>query len=444
MSYTLPALEVFPEKCTGRLACLRMCPTHAIRVRNRRISIKPELCIDCGGCIVACPGGAIQARTDSKKSLDKYKFNVAIASSSLYGQFPRSVTPQDIHDGLLALGFDAVFDLSVETELYIRALREYMDEYKGPWPLISSMCPVVVRLLQVSFPNMVRQLVPLQPPREIAGLRAKHHYSKKLGIDDNDIGAIYITPCPAKTASIKSPAEGVKSNLDLALEIRDIYNPLLAEITKRKRSSANNKLTPPDGCITSLLHLMLPATGGLSSAIEDPRRVSVAQLPNIIQVCEDLEKGKIRDIGFLECNACSGGCIGGPLTVDDRFVAMSKLQHIVENEGGYKRMTEDYLDQIYVREDYYLKQPLRPRPIDQSGSLSFIEQIEKIKTWEDFVNLLPGIDCGLCGSPTCNVFANDVSRREAEPSECVMLNPERIIKIRELYKMINISEKEKT
>ena len=35
--------------------------------------------------------------------------------------------------------------------------------------MINMTCPVIVRLIQVSYPRMIEQLIQLQPPREIAG-----------------------------------------------------------------------------------------------------------------------------------------------------------------------------------------------------------------------------------------------------------------------------------
>ncbi len=431
------SLIVNHDKCAGRLACMRSCPTDAIRYRDGKISISATLCIDCGECIVACPEGAIQPRTDPWESVQAFKFKVAIASPVLFGQFPRSITPCDIVEGLLDLGFDAVHDLSLESELYFRAIQDYLKDYSGPLPLISSMCPVVVRLVQVSYPNMVDQITPLKPPREIAGREAKKKYSERLGIPESEIGAIYISPCPAKMSSIKQPAEGVKSHLDLALGIRDIYNPLIAIITKKKKESDTEGPILPESQLGSKLFLNLPITGGLSHALDQKRYITVAQLPNIFQVVEDIEKGKIRSIDFLECFACTGGCIGGPLTVDNRFVARSKLQKVMEYIADDTDDNEKFVERHYVKGDYFLDQPLKPRPIE-TGEVSIFEQIERVKIRENFNKIFPGIDCGLCGAPTCSAFANDVANGDAEPTDCILLSDERLQALRELYKVKNI------
>ena len=43
---------------------------------------------------------------------------------------------------------------------------------------------------------------------------------------------------------------------------------------------------------------------------------------------EDLEDEKFRDVDFIELNACSGGCVGGVLNVENPYVARTKLYRI--------------------------------------------------------------------------------------------------------------------
>ena len=57
------------EKCKGCTACLKRCPTEAIRIRDGKAKILQELCIDCGECIKVCPYHAKKAVTDSFDAL---------------------------------------------------------------------------------------------------------------------------------------------------------------------------------------------------------------------------------------------------------------------------------------------------------------------------------------------------------------------------------------
>lgn len=455
MTTYLHALGVDLDKCTGKLACMRVCPTDAIRVRQGKVQINDARCIDCGECIVACPEGAIKPRADCWDDVGAFPYKVAIPSPTLYGQFPMAISPADVFEGLLAIGFDAVYDNSIESELVNLAIQDYISEYKGPWPLISSTCPVVVRLIQVSYPNMVGQIVPIEPPRELAAREMKRLYSEKLGIPPENIGAIYIAPCPAKMISIKQPAEGVssllqmlkgkakeffdvsnltvKSYLDLAISIHDIYNPLLSAITRlameRKGGLIDKRSEQP---IKSPLALKLAMAGGQCSELKNAQYISVSQLTNIIHIFDDIEKGKIKNIHFVEAHSCLTGCIGGPLTVDERFVARSKIQRLIEMmEVDYSQLMEE-VKKRYVKDDYFIRQPCLIRPTE-NADVGFMEQIKSMKIREQFIKLLPGINCGLCGAPRCEVFADDVAKKKASPSDCPLLSDKRIEELRKIY-----------
>ncbi|MBD3335570.1 MAG: hypothetical protein GF355_08635 [Candidatus Eisenbacteria bacterium] len=431
MTTFVHALRIDTDKCAAKLGCIRVCPTAAIRVRNGAAEINPTLCIDCGECIGACSQGAIQPITDTWEDVERFPFKVAITAPTLYGQFPMAITPADVAEGLLALGFDAVYDMSVESVLIHRAIQDYLDEYHGPLPLISSICPVIVRLIQVSYPDMVDQIIPIEPPREIAGREVHRRYSEKLGIPPEEIGAIYIAPCPAKMISIKQPAEGAKSNLDLAIGIKDIYNPLLAAITKRMHERGSEE-RPKEFNIGTPLFLELAMTGGQSNALRQSHSISVAQLPHVIRIFDDVEKGKIRTAQFLEAYACTGGCVGGPLTVDERFVARSKLRRLAAEVGSVDEKIAEEIACRYEKDSYFLRQPVRPRPVSNvSGGLR--EQIKRVKVRDQYLKLFPGIDCGLCGSPTCEVFAGDVANGESEPEDCVLISSRRLESLRGLY-----------
>lgn len=425
-------LEVYPERCSGCFSCMRVCPTKAIRVRNGKVDIDHGECIFCGHCIVACDQEVIHPLTDKWESINRFPFKVAIPSTSLFGQFAQSVSVQDIYDGLLAIGFDDVYDLSIETELANHAIQEYLDDYAGPLPLISSTCPVVVRLIQYFYPDMASQLIPIESPRELAAREVKKLFSKKHGIPIEDVGAIYITPCSAKTAAIKKPAEGVVSHLDLAISIADIYNPLLQAIThlQSKRDPAENM--DWQSPIKSRLALSMTLTGGLSNSIRQNRYITISQLPNITRVIEDIEKGKIRDVEFLECYSCTGGCIGGPLNVDNLFVARSKIEKLIREIDDPNKYVDEEVKRRYHKGDYFLRNPLKPRPVS-TQHLSIREQIEHVKIKEALQSTLPGTDCGLCGSPTCAVFAEDVSNSRSRITDCIFFSKERIDDLKRVF-----------
>ena len=188
MNQYFHSIRIDTEKCDGRMKCLRVCPTQAIRIRNRKAVIIEEKCIDCGECITVCPHNAIVPLTDPIGELSKFRHTVAMPSPALYAQFGREILPEKILSGIKKLGFDDAFDLAITCGEVSFAIQEYLREYKGPKPLISNVCPTVVRLIQVKYPELTNQIIPIEPPRELAAREIKKKKSKQLKLKEKEIG----------------------------------------------------------------------------------------------------------------------------------------------------------------------------------------------------------------------------------------------------------------
>ena len=58
------------------------------------------------------------------------------------------------------------------------------------------------------------------------------------------------------------------------------------------------------------------SSGGESAALLNDKYLAADGVENVIRVLEELEDEHIRELEFIELNACSGGCVGGVLTVE--------------------------------------------------------------------------------------------------------------------------------
>jgi iron only hydrogenase large subunit-like protein len=418
------------EKCKGKMACMRACPTQAIRVKGGKASVLPDLCIDCGACLRACPTRAISATTHALKDLEKFKFKVAIPSPALFGQFPADITPGDIVEGLKAIGFDEVWITAVEIEVVNRAIRDYMAAWDGRLPLISSSCPAIVRLIQVAYPGMVEQLVHLQTPRELACRELKRRYSKELGISREEIGAVYLSGCQAKSVSIPEPAEGVKSELDMAIGISDVYNGILAAAHSQK--GKNNRKPSAKDIIRNGEMFLWAMSKSQRWNLSNYRYMLVNGLSNVIRAFDDIEKGKLRNLDFLEAYACLGGCVNGNLTVENLYVTRDTLRRLMAELKGVDERFEEEVRERYVREHLHLEAPVHPRSIrGDKGDLK--ERIKRLKQAEAVLSKLPGINCGLCGTPGCSTLAKDIAAGDAQISECIFYSKDHLEKLRAMY-----------
>lgn len=417
------------DKCRGCLSCMRVCPTRAIRVKNGKAHYQPDRCIDCGVCLPACPSGAIIATTWSPENFSRFKFKVAVPSPVLFAQLPSGVTPTQIVEALLTIGFDVVWDYSVEIGLVARAIREYVENWKGSFPLVSVDCPVVVRLVQVAYPRMVDQLINVQLPREIAGREIKRKYSRELGLAEDEIAAIYITPCQAKTISILQPAEEVESYLDGALGISEVYNAIVAYANLHKSDIHKAHETDP---IRSSTFLRWPLGEGVRDIYSRQRSLVVTGLPNITQVFNDIENGKLRNVDFIHAYSCWSGCPGGNLTVANLYVTLSKIRSMIGKLPEMDAGTEAEIVRRFPTERFTLDRPLRPRLVrGATGSLK--ERVRVVQEAETLLKSLPGLNCGLCGAPTCKELARDISLGDAARTDCLFLSSERLLDLQRRY-----------
>ena len=184
-------------------------------------------CIDCGNCIRVCPKGAIKAITTGSDALKMNRYTIVNVSPVLYAQFGEDVMPNDV---LLALRkvFNYVYDQSYTQELFNVATDLYISETRkkvgSPWPLISPVCPVVNHLIAYRFPSLLKHILPITTPREIAARESRKRMYEKKGYKIEDIGVYHVTPCSAKMISIKEPILLQSSYLDGALGINEIYD----------------------------------------------------------------------------------------------------------------------------------------------------------------------------------------------------------------------------
>jgi iron only hydrogenase large subunit-like protein len=162
------AVRLIEERCKGCTNCIKGCPTEAIRVRDGKAFIHTDRCIDCGECIRVCENHAKTAVSDGIEKLNDYSVTIALPAPALYGQFGPAVAPDSVLSALHALGFHHTFEVALAADLVSPKYREFIEESKGPRPIISPACPAVVKLVQVRFPSLLDHILPIEPPVVVA------------------------------------------------------------------------------------------------------------------------------------------------------------------------------------------------------------------------------------------------------------------------------------
>lgn len=404
------------EKCRGCTNCIKHCPTEAIRVRNGKATIIKERCIDCGECIRVCPYHAKKAVTDPFSIMSRYRFKVALPAPSLYGQFGPGYSRERILQGLLNLGFDWVFEVSRAAEIVSDATRKLLKSGDIKKPVISSACPAVVRLIQVRFPNLINNLLKIESPMEVAARIAKQTVVKEKNIPAEQVGVFFISPCAAKVTSVKAPYEKKESCVNGVLAMKDIHIKLLEKM----------KNIPPDfdgGLVSSGAYgIGWAGSGGECSALETPKTIAVHGIHNVIDIFEEIVEDRLNGIDFVEALSCTEGCLGGPLTVINPFVAKTNLTFRVNNAKNrnlaYDNTATDYQDLLWTKDMEY-------KPILKLDD-NMMKAMQKMQKLEEINESLPGLDCGACGSPNCRALAEDIVRGIAYNTDCIFKLREKV------------------
>lgn len=403
------ALDV--DRCTGCTACLKHCPTEAIRIQKGHAVIDPDRCLDCGLCIRYCPNKAKKATYSRLEDIAHYKWKVALPAPSLYGQFEELGDVDFVLQGLRDIGFDDVVEVAEAAEYVSAYTRSYLKTEGVIKPVISSACPVVLRLISLRYPALCDHIMHLLPPMEIAaGMARRRAHEARPDLTDEEIGIVFISPCPAKVSYVRGGFGDLASQVDEVVSMSDVYFSLLSVMRR--------ETMPPNTSRAGKIGVSWATSGGESAALLNDKYLAADGIENVIRVLDQLDNGNFPSLEFIELNACPGGCVGGVMAVEDPFIAKARLQTL----RRFLPVTQATLsgeDRDLIPDDCFFESLPSYRPIQRLGtnfgeSLRMMAQIQKIR------GQLPGIDCGACGAPTCRAFAEDVVRGTADRKDCVV------------------------
>ena len=398
------------EKCKGCTACLKRCPTEAIRIHDGHAVINSVRCIDCGECIRVCQSKAKKAIHDSLSVLDDYKYTVALPAPSFYGQFDNLDNIGYIIKGLLDLGFDDVFEVACAAEIVSAYTRKYINREDIKKPVISSACPAITRLISTNYPYLCENIMPILPPIDVAAMLAREKAMKEHPeLKAEDIGIIFISPCPAKVSYIKNNFAGERNYISATVSVRDIYFALLDKMKKGDKE-------PLESTESGMIGIGWASTGGESTAILNDRYLAADGIENCIRVLDQIDSADITHLDFVELNACNGGCVGGAMTVANPYIAQARLQSLKRYlPVSPNRPASDWIPDEYFHEKKVEYNPYSSLSDDRKTAMRMMRDIEEL------TGKLPGLDCGSCGAPTCMAFAEDIVKNETVIGECTVM-----------------------
>ncbi len=403
------------DKCIGCTRCIRVCPVSAIRLRDGKVEINRHKCISCGQCIKVCPVGAIQSVYDDFDQLlqdARFKYRVVLLSNVFIGQLPPKVDYQMATDALLSLGFDKVIDENMITGVMAPIFAQKLNEAKLR-PLISSNCPAIVRLIQIKYPSLLPNILPLESSVGILSAYYRNYIAKQKGLKPEEIGIFSVAPCSAQITAFKNPVGQESSFQDGALAMRDVYNRIMHICYSQRQDE--KKQAPSSGNSKRHENWGIYISEGNQVKKSNFKTLAVSGFKGAKDILSKIEGGQLDYYDYVVLRSCTNGCVGGDLNVENPFIASNR---IASSDIAFEKIDKELFYKLFEQREFELKKALLP--VDAAvESLSMQEKIVKMKKYEDIKKLLPGKDCGICGCPTCADLAKEIVDGRAKFSDCV-------------------------
>ena len=418
------ALTIDEDSCIGCSHCMKACPTEALRVRDGKAKLQPDRCIDCGNCFKVCPTKSIYIKQDDFDNIFNYACRVALVPSVFMGQFPNDISVSRIYQILKEIGFTYIIETEATVPIYTEAKNLYAAEHPDIRPLISTYCPAIVRLIQVKFPGLTENLIPLRAPIDLTAMYIRRKLEKE-DWNPEDIGIFYITPCAAKIAAVKCPVGEDKSLVDGVINMDSLYNRVFKRIKEQGKGFKEQKLPvsqlSADGVLTAL-------TNGERRLSNAKHSYSIDEIHNVIEFLEKVENDEVENVDFLELRACDQSCPGGILTCDNRFMMCERIFARARKIAERERNGEQTKDHEIEAERNFLARNVKLGEIHPRSMLVLDENINMALLKMQQINVLraklPQKDCGVCGAPTCDALARDIVMGEAHIEDCIFMKHE--------------------
>lgn len=443
----LPCYVSFDNRdCTGCGACVKVCPTKAIRIKEGKSILLVESCIGGGECIGVCPWGSITPTTYPYGQFRKTRFPVVLVPPVLYSQFTHT-SPEKVLAGLERMGFKHTVDMSYFLTLFKRATEEHILSLGSSGkrrPVISTLCPVVLRLIAFRFPSLMALLHPVLRPvslmvKDVAAFLARHH-----GVDIGEISIFYLNPCPTQMTPESSTHHHTTPYPSRTIGINQIFGELKHAIKSLENSSLTYKPEfefeePPTGN-----NLLWAISGGETAGTSIQNSIAISGMNQTIEYLEKLELGLFNEYEFIEFRTCREGCVGGSLCAVDKYTAKNNLfQHITRLKIKNRHQKKPIKD-VYAKERFFdrLTSAKMGKIFGQKKEPLSIADLTNINRIYD---QLPGFNCSACGAPDCRTFAEDVVRGRAALGECRILGQKtspdkrsKMLKVKDLKERLNL------
>ncbi len=392
-------LQFRTANCKNCYKCIRNCPVKAIRVENQQAQIIEDQCILCEKCTSVCPQHA-KVEHDDIPDIQK---EIAVGKKVIASVHPAYLVRygwNSVHlleEKLQKMGFWKVFDAAQGAAMMKQEYTRILEAQHQQKMMISSNCPVVVRLIEKKYPHLTEYLAPVCSAMQMHAQYLREQYP--------DAVLVYVSPC----ISVMSELKEQQAQMDYVITFRELSNWMDDMPQQQELGKLPEEV---------YLSRMMAVSGGLIQAmqpVEGQKYLSVDGMDQCREILKELQAGEYQDY-FIEMNACANGCIGGPYSQKrekkllDALIAIRQIS-MPEGRPDYQKDYHMEMPDVTIRR-FIPEESYPEKAITREQVTHVLQEMGKY-TREDELN------CGACGYDTCRAKAVAVIQGKAEVSMCI-------------------------
>ena len=152
-------------------------------------------------------------------------------------------------------------------------------------PSISPFCPAIARLLQIRFPDLTDNILNVKSPFEASATLFRRELIEQ-GVDSEQIGMFYVTPCAAKIAEVKGN-DNCNGLIQGVLNMDFLYNKVYHIIQSHSAEPSSSTAQMPAPLSTD--EMCWSQTGGEARHFAG-RTLAIDEIHNVIESIERTER----------------------------------------------------------------------------------------------------------------------------------------------------------
>jgi len=397
-------LDFVPANCKNCYKCVKNCSVKAIKMINDQAQIIEERCVACGKCFLVCPQNARNILSDLDNVVNAIKENKKVIISIAPSYLGIYKNPYKLIGALKKFGVHAVEETAIGASKVTELYREYIENSDGK-NIITSCCPSVNLMIQIYYPELLDNLIPIDSPMIAHGKMLRKKYGK-------DAYITFLGPCIAKKC--EAYPYQVANIIDAVISFEELENYFTENHIVLE--DCDEEMPDDNGNLTGKRY---PIERGIMVGINDViskkgyTGIAASGAMHCRELFDALKNNDLTNI-CVEANMCEGGCMGGPaISKEEKNVYMRRIlikNKLKQNEDIEKIHDSNENDIDYSRK--FRNRQLQEHKYTEEQINEVLEKIGKHSKSDE-------LNCGSCGYETCREKAISVLDGLSYPEMCL-------------------------